>query len=466
MNLNRKYKPLFRLKTRYCMITGGRGSGKSFALCTYLLCKTFKPNKTILFTRYTMTSAEISIIPEFWEKVELLGYESYFAKTKNSIINLCTGSTIIFRGLKTSSGKQTANLKSIPNLTTWVLDEAEEMHDEAMFDKIDLSVRKKGEQIEVILALNPPDHRQHFIFRRFFKGYGLSDVWNGVKDDCTFIHTTYLDNLNNLDESFLARAERFKEIDIEKYNNVFLGHFGTLASGLIYKNWESIKDDMFPDDVPFWYGADWGFSNDPTAIVRIAYKNEAIYLHEVFYKKEAFSNDYCSAIISDARNIRHLIYQDEEMKVSVNGGILDINGEKMPISTFLSNASHNMEGAAKWVKQLEMLWRVSNEIYCDPARPEQIADMRAFHSLEAYPAVNTDKSGRIDFLRYFKVYYTESSKNISEELWDYKWMPKKEDATQYENKPMDGNDHCMDAINYGAVTHLRRLGIRNSLGQE
>jgi len=275
-----------------------------------------------------------------------------------------------------------------------------------------------------------------------------------------------LDNLKNLDESFLARAERFKEIDIEKYNNVFLGHFGTLASGLIYKNWESIKDDMFPDDVPFWYGADWGFSNDPTAIVRIAYKNEAIYLHEVFYKKEAFSNDYCSAIISDARNIRHLIYQDEEMKVSVNGGILDINGEKMPISTFLSNASHNMEGAAKWVKQLEMLWRVSNEIYCDPARPEQIADMRAFHSLEAYPAVNTDKSGRIDFLRYFKVYYTESSTNIAEELWDYKWMPKKEDATQYENKPMDGNDHCMDAINYGAVTHLRRLGIRNSLGQE
>ena len=282
MNLNRKYKPLFRLKTRYCMITGGRGSGKSFALCTYLLCKTFKPNKTILFTRYTMTSAEISIIPEFWEKVEILGYESYFAKTKDSIINLCTGSSIIFRGLKTSSGKQTANLKSIPNLTTWVLDEAEEMHDEAMFDKIDLSVRKKGESVEVILALNPPDHRQHFVFRRFFKGYGLSDVWNGLKDDCTFIHTTYLDNLKNLDESFLERARKFKEVDIEKYNNIFLGHFGTMASGLIYKNWESIPDDKFPDDVPFWYGADWGFSNDPTAIVRIAYKNEAVYVHEVF----------------------------------------------------------------------------------------------------------------------------------------------------------------------------------------
>ena len=92
--------------------------------------------------------------------------------------------------------------------------------------------------------------------------------------------------------------------------------------------------------------------------------------------------------------------------------------------------------------------------------------MRAFHSLEAFPAVNTDKSGRIDFLRYFKVYYTESSKDIAEEVWNYKWMPKKDDTTQYDNKPMDGNDHLMDAINYGAVTHLRRLGIHNSLGQE
>lgn len=448
-------------------MTGGRGSGKSFALCTYLLCKTFnEKSKTTLFTRYTMTSAEISIIPEFWEKVELLGYEQYFHKTKNSIINLVTGSMIIFRGLKTSSGIQTANLKSIPNLTTWVLDEAEEMQDEKIFDNIELSLRKKGEQLRIILALNPPDNRQHFVFRRFFKGYGLSDVWNGVKDDCTFIHTSYLDNLNNLDESFLERAEKFKAIDIEKYNNVFLGQFGTMASGLIYKDWQSIPDKEFPNDVPFWYGVDWGFSNDPTAIVRIAYKGEALYLKEVFYKKGAFSNDYCNAILNDSRNTDFLLYQDDKELISVNDGIISVNDQKMPIVEFLQDPTKLKYENSSWMKSLDRIWNARHEIYCDPARPELIADMRKYYSLEAFPAINTDKEGRIDFLRYFKVFYTESSKNIAEEVWDYKWMPKKQDASQLENKPMDGNDHLMDAINYGAVTHLRRLGIRNSLGQK
>ena len=466
MKFSSKYKPLFRLKTRYCILTGGRGSGKSFALCSYLLCKTFDKNKTTLFTRYTMTSAEISIIPEFWEKVEMMGYEGIFHKTQNSIINLSTGSMIIFRGLKTSSGKQTANLKSIPNLTTWVLDEAEEMRDEVMFDKIDLSVRKKDQQIEVILALNPPDHRQHFIFRRFFKGYGLNDVFNGVKDDCTFIHTTYLDNLHNLDDSFLERARKFKELDIEKYNNVFLGMFGSAASGLVYKNWETIPYKDYPDDVPIWYGIDWGFSNDPTAIVRICYKNEAIYLHQVFYRKEAYTSDMYQAILSDSRNRRVRLLEDENGVLMCDNGILDYNGNKVSVQEYYADPNNLNLDTSLWGKVIDRMWNARYEIYCDPARPEQIADLRKYYSLEAYPAVNTDKSGRIDFLRYFKVYYTECSHDINEEVWDYKWMPKKEDATQFTNTPMDGNDHLMDAINYGAVTHLRRLGIMNSLGQK
>ena len=72
LKYNRKYQPLFRTKKniRYKHVTGGRGSGKSHALSVYLLMKTYNKGEVILYTRYTMVSASLSIIPEFYEKIE------------------------------------------------------------------------------------------------------------------------------------------------------------------------------------------------------------------------------------------------------------------------------------------------------------------------------------------------------------------------------------------------------------
>ena len=166
--INEKFKPLFLNDSRYFVITGGRGSMKSFSVTTFLLLLTYENEQTILFTRYTLTSADISIIPEFIEKIELANLENDFAITKNEIINLKTGSKILFKGIKTSSGNQTAALKSISGVTTWVLDEAEELTDEETFDKIDFSIRHKSKQNRVILILNPTT-KEHFIQRISYK---------------------------------------------------------------------------------------------------------------------------------------------------------------------------------------------------------------------------------------------------------------------------------------------------------
>ena len=61
---------------------------KSFSVTTFLLLLTYENEQTILFTRYTLTSADISIIPEFIEKIELANLENDFAITKNEIIIL------------------------------------------------------------------------------------------------------------------------------------------------------------------------------------------------------------------------------------------------------------------------------------------------------------------------------------------------------------------------------------------
>jgi phage terminase large subunit len=122
MQILSNYKDLFRIEplTRYYLVTGGRGSGKSFSISLFLLNLTYESGHVILFTRWTMVSAFISIIPEFIEKIELLNKEEDFEITQNQIVNKLTGSKILFKGIRTSQGTATANLKSISGVTTWV----------------------------------------------------------------------------------------------------------------------------------------------------------------------------------------------------------------------------------------------------------------------------------------------------------------------------------------------------------
>ncbi len=155
IDINPKYEPIKISDSRYYIVTGGRGSGKSYSINLLLLLLTYEAGHTILFTRLTLSSAYISIIPEFIDKIETLGVQDHFYITKNEIINKLSGSKIIFKGIRSSSGDQSANLKSLTNVTTWVMDEAEELVDENIFDKIDLSVRNQRQQNRVILILNP-----------------------------------------------------------------------------------------------------------------------------------------------------------------------------------------------------------------------------------------------------------------------------------------------------------------------
>ena len=208
IKINNKYS-LLGSESRYFVVTGGRGSGKSYSLNSFLLLLTYEVGHTILFTRYTLTSAHVSIIPEFLDKIETAGLQQDFYITKDEIINIKTGSKILFRGIKTSSGNQTANLKSLAGVTTWVLDEAEELNDEDTFDKIDFSIRAKDKQNRVILILNPAT-KEHFIYKRFFEQKGIEAGANLIKNDTTYIHTTYQDNQENLSESFLNQIEQIK----------------------------------------------------------------------------------------------------------------------------------------------------------------------------------------------------------------------------------------------------------------
>ena len=283
VTLNPKYKT-FGSDSRYFIVTGGRGSGKSYSINLLLLLLTYESGHTILFTRYTLTSAHVSIIPEFIDKIDILDKHSDFHITKDEIINLRTGSKILFKGIKTSSGTQTANLKSLAGVTTWILDEAEELTDEDTFDKIDYSIRSKDKQNRVILILNPAT-KEHFIYQKFFEAKGIEAGSNTIKGDTTYIHTTYLDNYNNLSESFLNQIQTIKERRPDKYKHTILGGWLEKAEGVIFTNW---RIGEFNKDNGSVFGQDYGWSNDPSTLVEtsIDKSNKIIYVKLHIYQTE------------------------------------------------------------------------------------------------------------------------------------------------------------------------------------
>lgn len=460
------YLPLFqRGGTRYKVVIGGRGSGKSFTVSSALVDRSYDDDGTILFTRYTLTNADQSIIPEFIDKIQRLGLERDFSKSGSDLVNIRTGGKILFRGIKTPSGINTAALKSIPNLKMWVNDESEELVDENIFDTIDLSIRYNNMPGEVWLVANPPDIH-HFIYRRFFKGNGVEDVWNGVKGDVTYIHTTYLKN-PHLPAEYVALAEKCRALDPGKYDNVWLGHFALHKEGLIFKNWTRAEDEMWPDHLRCWYGVDWGW-NDPTAIVRITYDPDTgiVWLKELCYRGEVTTEGIAAIIKKDIYN-RHRTITVAGRIFYWENGTLTYDGQTLPLGD-LYNALMEMEivgwQASEIIEAVDSIRRYDGEVYCDPARPEQVRALKLDFGLWAIEANNRDKFGRIQYMRYFDICYIGD--NIDYEVRNYRWKENPKDKTKYTDEPQDGNDHLMDASNYGITNHLRKLHIANKLGEQ
>jgi len=246
------YHPLYFDKEHFIiLITGGRGSGKSFNVATFIERLTFEKIDDIvhnvLYTRYTMTSAHISIIPEMLEKITADGVEKYFSATKTDIINRMTNGKIMFRGIKTSSGNQTAKLKSIYGITTFVCDEAEEWVNEQDYDKIMLSIRQKGIQNRIIIIMNPTDSN-HFVYRKYIKDTHKLIEIDGVPvqisthPNVLHIHTTFYDNINNLSPQFIQEVTQMRQSSPEKYAHTVIGRWADVAEGAVFKKWGIVEE--------------------------------------------------------------------------------------------------------------------------------------------------------------------------------------------------------------------------------
>lgn len=237
-----------------------------------------------------MTSAGLSIIPEVEEKLNLLNVRVAFDVRRNTIVNRYNNSDIIFRGIKTTSGNQTAALKSLQGISTWVLEEAEELTSEEDFDTIDLSIRTRDQKNQVILILNPTT-TEHWIWKRWFeKSHKYVEIDGhpvaiSTHPDILHLHFTYLTNQQHLDKSFIDSIERMKVENPQKYAHRVIGGWLIKAEGVVFDQWQ---EGEFDYTLSSCYGLDYGYAPDPLALIRVAVdrRKKLIYLKEYIYETE------------------------------------------------------------------------------------------------------------------------------------------------------------------------------------
>lgn len=297
-NFNAIYAPVFSSKCRYKDIWGGRGRGGShFGTDYFLFLITHPKYFRGYFVRQIFSDIRDSLFRDFKDRIndnETIDAEDFhIQENEMRITHIPTGNMILSKGVS-KDGSRTAKMKSLAGATHVLIEEADELKEDD-FDQLDLSLRTiKAENVEIIRIFNPPS-KNHWIWR----DYNLSDkeiILNGdtyncytaiakTSSDILSIHSTYINNIENVQESTVTKFESFKKSDPDYYITQVLGLIGEGAKGRIYSKWNIISDYEYDNlDLPKIYAIDFGYSNHPSAILEVKYSKDYRYFKELLYE--------------------------------------------------------------------------------------------------------------------------------------------------------------------------------------
>jgi phage terminase large subunit len=400
------YKNLANVDT--VLISGGRDSGKTFGLGCFVGVGASDYNHRILYTRQTMTSTANSIVKALNNRLELLGLDTDFVFANNEYTSKTSEGCISITGQKTSTGTDTAKLKSIENYSIFVTDEGEELTDFENWKKIKRSIRAQDVQCLSIISFNPPS-KAHFLYKEFYTK--VPEGFNGIVDNVMYIHTTYLDNgqenmaahnwneyesLRKAYEYYLATHVEDRELlpreifrMYREYKTTILGGFRDVAEGVIF---EYTVGEYVAPEYGEVIGADQGFTHPSTFIkVNVDQDKKKIYLKEIFYKTHATEDE---------------IYEEIRYKVG------------------------------------------NSRIWCDSAAPLFIRNLKN-RGLLIKPCKKPKIKDSIITLLNYELIVDPDSKNLQLELNNYRWNDKKKE------EPIDDFNHAIDAFRYAATMKLK-----------
>jgi phage terminase large subunit len=241
------------------VLYGGRGGAKSWGVAITLIIKALQKKRLILCTREIQRSIKDSVHKLLSDTINRMGLDPIF-DIKKDYIQCKTGSKFIFKGLK----HNITEVKSTEGIDICWTEEAQSISRDS-WDILDPTVRKENSQI--IITFNPDDENDP-VYHEFITN---GDLYG---EDLTLININYNDN------PFLSSVSR-RKIELEKlynydkYLHIWKGEIKSVSDACIFKGKFTVHDFETPKDAEFFFGADWGFSQDPTVLIRCyEYDNE------------------------------------------------------------------------------------------------------------------------------------------------------------------------------------------------
>jgi len=393
INVPDKLEGIFNPKEffRYNILKGGRGGGKSWGVAQLLLIKGYQQKRLVLCTREIQRTIADSVHRILAETIERLGFDNFYEVQKNKIIGK-NGTEFIYSGLQNPSG-----IKSAEGITDIWIEEAAKVTKES-WKFIIPTIRKEGSQFYIVF--NPDEEDDP-----------VNDLVNTPRPQTQIIDINHSDN-PFLSDVLRQEMEYDKEHDFDSYLHVWEGGFWTKSDDQIMKGIWEVQDFETHENADFLYGADFGFSQDPSTGNRLYIKDNTIYI------------DY-----------------------EVHGHAVRM--EDMP------DLYRGLPGAE------------TNTIVGDSSRPETIDFLRR-NGLPMFTGSVKGKNSIVDgieFIRKHNVIIHPRCKHTIQEFKFYKYKrdPKTDDISKI---ILDKNNHHMDNIRYSLEGIRKRFRPTNiSAGQ-
>ena len=253
---------------RYKIAYGGRGSGKSWAFARMLLLRAASQPTRILCARELQNSIQDSVHQLLSDQIRIMGLTGSFAVLEGKITSRC-GSEFLFKGLRGMKNNAQA-LKSIEGVDVCWIEEGQTVSD-ASLKTLTPTIRKPG--AEIWITFNP-DQETDPVYRIAMDPPAGSWVRKVNYDSNPWFHETSLPD----------EMEWMRRTDADAYAHVWLGECRRFTDAQILRGKTRIEAfDPGPDwDGPY-YGADWGFATDPTALVKLWIHDRNLYVeHEAY----------------------------------------------------------------------------------------------------------------------------------------------------------------------------------------
>ena len=384
-NINLKvanvYKPLWKNAKRRNYIYGGRGSGKSHDVAEYCLFRAYQAKIKVLCTRELQNSIADSVYSLLKNKITDMKLDFFFTVYKDRIVGN-NGSEFIFKGIHNN----VSEIKSMENISIAWLEESQSLSRESI-DVIVPTIRAPGSIL--IFTFNPYKDNDPIYM----------EMKNATEDDLV-IKANYSDN-PWFPEELRLEMERDKKNDYQKYLWVWEGECLGLSDAQIFRGKYVVENFETPKNADFHFGADWGFANDPTTLVRSFIVGNDLYI------------DMCA-------------------------GKIGCDLEDTP-SLF-----NEVQGSSIY------------PIYADSARPETISFMRSKHyNVIAAEKWNGSVEDGIQYLRSFScIHIHERCKAVAEEFDLYQYKVDRQTG-EVLRVPVDKFNHYIDAIRYSLTVPMR-----------